>query len=539
MANYSNNRGNDRSNNQRSKRDKNRGGGSNNSRRRNAESNTVDYYRRNPNTRNSNSRSQGNYTGASNRQNRAPRPANNKVVRYRAPINLNPGIIIFGLLFIYIVVIVSSYFRSEPVTPYEVQLGSLAVNNTYTGIVLREEAEVATDYSGYINYYAREGEKVAKNSMVYTVDSSGEISEMLNDTGRDDEINLSNEDMSNLKSQISGFSSSFSPENFLDTYNFKFDIEGTVLKLANYKVLSSIDALSASSLADSVDFGYSTDSGVIVYSHDGYESVRPEQVTTDMLDKSKYEKVQYHSNELVADGDTVYKLITSEDWSIVIQIDEEKCKELEAKNVIEVRFLRNNYTSWAYITILRQNGQIFARLDFNNSMITFASDRYLDIELLSNSEEGLKIPNSAIVEKAFFLIPIRYSTNGGGNSDDVGFLRETYLEDGSLSSEYVKTTIYNRTEEEYYVDENDFKIGDYVVDPGGGEKYPISKQGTLIGVYNINKGYADFKQITILYQNDEYAIVKSNTEYGLSVYDHIVLDGSTVNENDLIYEMKK
>ena len=58
----------------------------------------------------------------------------------------------------------------------------------------------------------------------------------------------------------------------------------------------------------------------------------------------------------------------------------------------------------------------------------------------------------------------------------------------------------------------------------------------MIGVYNINKGYADFKQISILYQNDEYAIVKSNTVYGLNVYDYIVLDASTVNDNEFIYE---
>ena len=52
----------------------------------------------------------------------------------------------------------------------------------------------------------------------------------------------------------------------------------------------------------------------------------------------------------------------------------------------------------------------------------------------------------------------------------------------------------------------------------------------------INKGYADFKQIIILYQNDEYSIVKSNTNYGLNVYDYIVLDASTVNDNEFIYE---
>ena len=54
-------------------------------------------------------------------------------------------------------------------------------------------------------------------------------------------------------------------------------------------------------------------------------------------------------------------------------------------------------------------------------------------------------------------------------------------------------------------------------------------------MYNINKGYADFKQINILYNNDEYSIVESNTAYGLNVYDYIVLDATTVSEDELIH----
>jgi hypothetical protein len=91
-------------------------------------------------------------------------------------------------------------------------------------------------------------------------------------------------------------------------------------------------------------------------------------------------------------------------------------------------------------------------------------------------------------------------------------------------------------DDEYYVDESTFKIGDYIVKPDSDEKYPISKQGALTGVYNINKGYADFKQITVLYQNEEYSIVKSNTKYGLNVYDYIVLKGDTVDVDEFIYE---
>ena len=218
----------------------------------------------------------------------------------------------------------------------------------------------------------------------------------------------------------------------------------------------------------------------------------------------------------------------------MIEIDEERAQELIEESYINVRFLKNNYTSWAAVSILRQNGGVYAKLDFNNSMITFATDRMIEVELLANSDEGLKIPNSSIVERAFYLIPTQYLTQGGNTGAD-GFIRETYLEDGTVSTEFVEATIYNSTDTEYYVDESVFNIGDYIVMPDSGEKYPISKQATLIGVYNINKGYADFKQVTILYQNEEYAIVKSNTEYGLSVYDHIVLKGDTVNENDFIY----
>lgn len=51
----------------------------------------------------------------------------------------------------------------------------------------------------------------------------------------------------------------------------------------------------------------------------------------------------------------------------------------------------------------------------------------------------------------------------------------------------------------------------------------------------MNKGYADFRQINILYKNEEYAIVKSNTRYGLNVYDYIVLEAAAVNDAQFIY----
>ena len=64
--------------------------------------------------------------------------------------------------------------------------------------------------------------------------------------------------------------------------------------------------------------------------------------------------------------------------------------------------------------------------------------------------------------------------------------------------------------------------------------FSASVGAALSGVYNVNKGYAIFKQIDILYQNAEYTIVRTGTKYGISLYDHIALNGSDVTEGELV-----
>lgn len=470
-----------------------------------------------------------------NRPARSKKSRNDNVVKIKPPVNINLGLGIFALLIIYISILIVSYFKSKPITPYEVTMGSLAVNNTYNGVALREEVLVPADYSGYVNFYAREGEKVSKGSMIYTIDSTGKLSDVVSTDNTSSDNTLSDDDLFEIKSDISEFANNFNPKDFSYTYNFKYDIEGTVLKLENYRVLSGIEKVNSANYADAVSFGYAPTSGVLVYSIDGYENLLAEDLNETNMDVNEYTRSQFHSGDLIAENDNAYKLITSENWSIVIEIDEERAKELEDETYVEVRFLKNNYKSWGATTVLHQNGATYLKLDFNNSMITFASDRFIEIELLLNTQKGLKIPNSAIVERAFYLIPEAYYTEGG-NQGNPGFIRETYLEDGSKSTEFVDADVYALVDGNYYVDESVFNVGDKLIMPESEATYAVSKQDTLIGVYNINKGYADFKEITILNANDEYSIVKSNSEFGLNVYDHIVLKGDTVSDSDFIYE---
>ena len=159
----------------------------------------------------------------------AARQNNGNIRQYRKPFNINLGTFIFFLIFVYIIICVGIYlFRDQKVVAYRVQEGALSVDNIYTAIALRDETVVTSSYNGYINYYAREGERVGANQLVCTGDESGQIKEILDEQNADN-TSLSGSDMRELRTSISGFCANFSPHEFNSVYNFKYELEGTVL----------------------------------------------------------------------------------------------------------------------------------------------------------------------------------------------------------------------------------------------------------------------------------------------------------------------
>ena len=441
--------------------------------------------------------------------------------------------LIFGAMIVYLIVVVVSYLNSEKIRGYEIKMGSLSETKTYTGIAIREEEILTTPYTGYINYYVREGERVSTRDTVYSIDESGKLAGLLN-SGELGENSYTDEELSEFRSEIIQYDRSFDKKDFGSVYDFKYDIEGAVIKLVNIDMYQSMETLNKSSLGGMVNMCTAGKTGYVVYNTDGYEDVSAQDITAADFDMTNYEKYRINNNDLVEANATVAKLVTDEAWSLVIQVDEDRAQALEEAEYVKIKFLKTQESSWASVTILRKDDGIYAVLGFNNSCNTFCTDRFVEIELVINDEEGLKIPNSAIVEKEFYIIPAEYMSKGGANGN-YGVSKEFFDENGNVVYQFVETTVYNSDENEFYVDNENLSVGDYICKPDSAEKMAISKSGTLIGVYNMNKGYADFKQITILYQNDEYAIVSSNTKYGLTVYDRIVLDASSVNTDDFIY----
>ncbi len=462
----------------------------------------------------------------------------NKIKKYRKPLNLNIGILIFCAILIYVIGFVLSSLGTEKIIPYEVREGSLAINYTYRALALREEQVVKTNNSGYITYFAREGERIAPGNLVYIVDETGDLKEYL-ETENMMENTLSSNDLIELRSDIVNFVHGFDPQKFHTMYDFKYDLKGSVLKLSNAHLYESIDSINKSSLSGAISFHNAVNTGIVTYYIDGFEELKSQDITLEMFDESKYNKAQLLDNALVTAGDNIYKISKNENWSLVLPIEESMAEDFLDEEYIKVRFLKNQYESWGKVAIVvGADANTYMELTFNNSMITFAKDRFVDIELLLHDETGLKIPNTSIANRDFYLIPEEYITIMSDNSEKGSILLETYKEDGSITTSYREIDIYSHDKENrlYYIDSSILQSGTNLLKPDSQDKYTVSRKGSLIGVYYMNKGYADFRQIQVLYQNDEYSIVKSNTQYGLNVYDYVVLNAQSVNDEQFIYK---
>ena len=254
----------------------------------------------------------------------------------------------------------------------------------------------------------------------------------------------------------------------------------------------------------------------------------------DHFDEASYQRNNLKQNVSVSNGDAVYKLISNEEWHIVVPITNTLADELADDNTLKLRFNKDGKTAYATYVITEKSGEKYLILTLRNSLVRYAKDRFIEIELLLTEQTGLKIPNSAITEKEFFTIPVSYFMKGG-DSDADGLLVSSTNKNGKTTTEFVSPTIYYTTDDYYYIDSENVTAGDILVKPDSNETYRVgSDTATLKGVYNVNKGYAVFKQIDILYQSKEYTIVKTGTSYGISLYDHIALDGAKINEDDLL-----
>lgn len=461
--------------------------------------------------------------------------SNRKVVRYRR--KPKAAAFIFAVVLIYVVCFVVMYLTKAKVRTYEVDTGSLTANASYTGIAVRSEQVYDSPYSGNINYYQREGSRVKVGDTLYTVDETGRVSEILSQYAKEGENSLSTESLNTIKTALNNFRTGYNGDNFAQIYDLKADLNATVLQSINESVMQNLESIIASTGSQNLFQTIAAEkAGTVVYYVDGYESLSPETVTAASFNKDQYSKQNLKAENLIVTDHPAYKMITSENWYVLIPLTQNDIDtyDLSNKTAVTIKIKKDNLTTSAGFSLVNQDGTYYGKISLNKYVVRYATERFLDIELVTNTRNGLKLPASAITENEFYTIPKEFLTTGG-NSNSYGFICERYDSDGKINTQFVDAAIYKTTDTLCYVRKADFAAGSNVVKPDSQDRYVIGPTEKLKGVYCINTGYTAFRLVEIIDQNNEYYIVKKGISHGIGIYDRIVLDAEKYTENQMIY----
>ena len=456
---------------------------------------------------------------------------NKKPVKFKREIIINPATCVVFAILIYVVISVFISMRKEPITIYKVNKSNVSNNIELDGIALRNEKLIRASQGGYVCYYVRDGEKAQKYSTVCTIDKSGEVYDILTETEEYEDL-FTEENYSDIRSIISLYKVNYDNVSYYNSYVFENNINNKVLDLTNEILMQQLYANNNISSGKSVTTPYS---GIVTYYMDGFENLTPKTISKDDFDQSKYEKQTLKTGEVIESNTPIMKIVPSEEWNIVAPITQEQINALGESSKITFYINNSSYTANMPYEIINGSDGTYINIKMNKYMSNFLSERYLSIEIVMEEDMGLKVPVSAIVDKEVYKIPVEYFSAGGNQSYTTKVNIQVKDENGEITIKQVSPTIYKTDDKYYYVDPLVFEDTDVIYNINNNNTLAVSLLGTdtVTGVYSANRGTAEFKMITIIKTVDEFALIESGDN--LEIYDNIVMDASTVKENQIIY----
>ena len=444
------------------------------------------------------------------------------------------GALIFAVIFIYLIINILFYANKNKVAIYEVQGDNISTENRFTGVALRKENIISSDYAGYINYYIQNGKRSSKNGVIFSVDEGSKLyTEILEKSGVNQ---LQDNDIKQIKNVIYGYLDDYSGFRFDEVAEFKREVSDTIYELVNDTSIENMKSIASIGSTSAFHIKKAEEAGVVSYRNDKLCGIDFEQVTDAMFDKG-YDVGQKNlrSTGLVSAGEPICRVVTDENWQIAVKVPENVYISLLEFETVSVYI--NDY----YLPIecglktVQRGSSYYAVLSLDKYMPMYIDDRLLTVEFESSVEGGLKVPLSAITKKEFYLVPLTLLCDDPQYTGQV-FKKEGYSEEtGNPIYIPVYPSKYYSDDYYAYIDTELLDAGDVLDNPETGERFKVGLTNTIEGVYIVNKGYFQFVRVERIRQNAEYAIVKKGARDGLQLYDHIALDATKAKDKQIIY----
>lgn len=463
--------------------------------------------------------------------------------------HINLGLIVYFLIFAYLIFCVLSFSFSEKTNYTMAEPGIIVEAESFKGLIIKNEVVITSNISGNTNFFVPKGNKVKQGSLVSCIDINGVLTAAIKKELKNKSAINSVEPVNNnnyFQDQMKSYVLSMNGSSFKNIYNEKAKIEKMIFDLSNTFILEDHETLSRllnsvssenQTLTAESNLYYAPRSGVISYNFDGFEDINIDNFTPEYLNQVIHYQNAFNETSILKGGQ-LFKIIDNYKWYLAAEINDVFRKYLENKKTISIYIASKDLDIDGHVyDIITEDGMTTLILEFDRYLNDFLEDRFIDFTVNYINSEGIKIPLSAITTKDFLKVP----SEALERLNNRIVIKKKVIDLKAVGGESLKAheiDIYTIKDGSAYVPLSEaLNVGDtihYILKDGTNSTFTIAETKKVEGVFVINKGYAVFKIIETLSFNDDYKIIKNNTQYGVKEFDRIATDSSSLQENQII-----
>ncbi|HAN09395.1 MAG TPA: hypothetical protein DCP90_02145 [Clostridiales bacterium] len=462
-------------------------------------------------------------------------------------------LIIIILIYSFYGLSVNVFHKNIPVSIAEP--GQIENKISTIGKIIRNETVVYSTYSGNIEYFSAEGDKVPKDFVVFKIKDKNTETNLTEKIDKIDQeiktIQTKREDVSYYKPEFEEINKDI--DNSIKKYqrllgtNYSFDIYSlrneieSKINLKNTLVINENTDTTVGykdervvyekELSENEKTVKSQESGIVSYYIDGFEDIYKKDNFLTVFDNKDIDlkkMINSAKKEVINKGDPAFKIISTYDWYIACKVGTKQSENWLVGENKKIRFVNMHATQKAEIQDIIKNkdtNTILFRI--TEQMQNFLQFRNIDIEIIESATAGIKVPNSSVCNVNVFVIPkecissdtkkrfITKKISGSNVRQDI----DIFCEDSQ--NVYIK------------VEDETVHISDRIISKKD-NIFKIKNSGKIQGVYVILGNLAKFIKIEIENSNENYCIVKSDSEYSVKMYDNVITYPKNIKQGEFI-----
>lgn len=351
-----------------------------------------------------------------------------RLIRRRRKKNIRLGITIGIVLFILFTFLPRLYSNNSDT--YLANKKEIEKSIESKGVVVKEEKIYSSKGDGKLKFYYEEGEKVGKGQNLVsqtngslTTNYQSQIEELDKKISKLKEenkaTNLFSGDLEKIQKDIDTLSKEISEKvknndteglnELKEKLNEKLDKKNEITQKSGF-VGESISELEEKkdtlleNIKKNKNAYYSEESGIVSYLFDGYEDLYSYEKVLNMgpKDISFEEKSTINTEKLssIEFGQPVLKVINNFKWYILADLPVGEAKDLNEGDNIIVRIKKDNTELMGKVNNIKSDKKdALILIELDSYLHKYYKDRFLEVDIVLERYDGLKIPSKAIVEK--------------------------------------------------------------------------------------------------------------------------------------------